>query len=58
MIATEPHGEGGFGYDPIFYIPDLDRTMAQITLAEKNRISHRGHAGRAARRLLAERSGR
>jgi XTP/dITP diphosphohydrolase len=58
MIATEPHGEGGFGYDPIFYISDLGRTMAQITLAEKNRISHRGHAGRAARRLLAERSGR
>ena len=58
MIALEPHGEGGFGYDPIFYLPDLGRTMAQITLVEKNRISHRGQAGGAAHRLLAERSHR
>ena len=58
IVALEPHGEGGFGYDPIFYLPDLGRTMAQVTLAEKNRISHRGQAGRAAHRLLAERARR
>ena len=48
-LLTEPRGEEGFGYDPIFYIPSLGRTLAQLTMEEKNRISHRA----AALRLLA-----
>lgn len=41
-IAHEPSGGGGFGYDPIFYLPELDCTMADLTAEEKHRISHRG----------------
>lgn len=52
MIALEPKGEGGFGYDPIFYLPELERWMAELSLDEKNRISHRAKAAREARRLL------
>ena len=44
FINSEPHGTNGFGYDPIFYIPEESRTMAQLTSEEKNRISHRGRA--------------
>ncbi|MBI4233325.1 MAG: XTP/dITP diphosphatase [Chloroflexi bacterium] len=51
-ITFEPRGSGGFGYDPIFYIPELGKTMAGLTLEEKNRISHRGAAARAAVPLL------
>ncbi|HWF65978.1 MAG TPA: non-canonical purine NTP pyrophosphatase [Acidobacteriaceae bacterium] len=47
LILDSPRGNGGFGYDPLFYLPRLNRTMAEISLAEKNRISHRGHALRA-----------
>lgn len=43
-IATAPQGEGGFGYDPIFYLPAFGKTMAQLSLEEKNTISHRGQA--------------
>ena len=43
-IAFAPLGEGGFGYDPYFYVPSLGHTMAEIPLAEKNAISHRGLA--------------
>ena len=43
-IAYEIRGENGFGYDPIFYIPEFDKTSAQLSLEEKNRISHRGKA--------------
>jgi XTP/dITP diphosphohydrolase len=46
-ILDAPHGRGGFGYDPLFFLPELDRTMAEISLEEKLRISHRGHALRA-----------
>jgi len=52
-IAFEPAGEGGFGYDPIMWIPRLGRTMAELTEAEKNRISHRGRAARKLARHLA-----
>ena len=52
-IALSPIGEGGFGYDPIFLV-DSDRTQAQITDAEKDDISHRGQAVRAAARWLLE----
>lgn len=44
MIAKEPKGENGFGYDPLFYIPHLKKTMAQLTEREKNQISHRAKA--------------
>ena len=50
VIAAEPRGTNGFGYDPLFFLPDRGQTMAQISDAEKDRISHRG---RAARRILA-----
>jgi XTP/dITP diphosphohydrolase len=43
-IAFEEQGEGGFGYDSIFYVPSLDRTTAQLNPDEKNLISHRGQA--------------
>lgn len=43
-IAFAPQGEGGFGYDPIFFIPSLKKTFAQLTAEEKNAISHRGKA--------------
>jgi XTP/dITP diphosphohydrolase len=43
-IGRERKGEGGFGFDPVFYIPDLGKYMAELTVEEKNRISHRGRA--------------
>ena len=46
-IAFEPAGDGGFGYDPIFFLPDRGCTDAQLPPGEKNRISHRGKALRA-----------
>ena len=46
-IAFAPRGEGGFGYDPVFYVPALRRTFSQLTAGEKNAISHRGKALRA-----------
>jgi XTP/dITP diphosphohydrolase len=46
-------GGGGFGYDPILFIPELGRTVAELPEGEKNRISHRGKAGRAVARFLA-----
>ena len=52
QIALAPVGEGGFGYDPIFLLPDRGLTLAQLTRAEKNRISHRGEAFRAIRGVL------
>jgi XTP/dITP diphosphohydrolase len=54
-MAAEPRGEGGFGYDPVF-VPDEDssgRTMAELTDAEKDAISHRGRAARALAAWLA-----
>jgi len=44
LIAEAPAGDGGFGYDPIFYFPGLDKTFAQLTREEKSRVSHRGKA--------------
>lgn len=44
MIGREMQGEGGFGYDCLFYIPELGKTMAEISKTEKNTISHRGEA--------------
>ena len=47
IIAHEIKGANGFGYDPLFYIPSLGKTMAELTMEEKNKISHRGKALRA-----------
>lgn len=44
IIASAPRGEHGFGYDPVFYLPEFGRTMAELPLEEKNRISHRARA--------------
>ncbi len=44
QITTSPSGEKGFGYDPIFFFPAYNKTFAQISLAEKNKVSHRGKA--------------
>ncbi len=51
-IAFAPRGQGGFGYDPVFFLPERGLTMAEIPPAEKNAISHRGRAGLAARALI------
>jgi len=44
LILDAPRGTGGFGYDPLFYLPELDRTMAEIDLETKLSLSHRGRA--------------
>jgi XTP/dITP diphosphohydrolase len=44
IITLEPRGEQGFGYDPVFYLPELGKTMAELPLEIKNRFSHRGQA--------------
>ncbi|MGB9145879.1 MAG: RdgB/HAM1 family non-canonical purine NTP pyrophosphatase [Acidobacteriaceae bacterium] len=46
-ILSAPRGHGGFGYDPLFLLPELNRTMAEISLEEKHTLSHRGRAFRA-----------
>ena len=51
-IAYEPRGTGGFGYDPVFYLPEYDCTMAELPAEVKNRISHRARAARNARLIL------
>ena len=51
-IGWEPAGENGFGYDPIFYVPDLNCSTAQLSMEEKNARSHRGNALRAMREKL------
>jgi len=54
LIAEVPIGENGFGYDPIFFVPHLNKTVAQLTAEEKNAISHRGNAIRRLKPLLDE----
>lgn len=54
IIAFGPAGSNGFGYDPVFYLPEHGLTMAQLESETKNRISHRGAAARAAVEVLAE----
>ena len=51
-ILMAPRGTGGFGYDPLFYLPGLGKTMAEIDLETKHRISHRGHSLRALVRAM------
>jgi len=54
QIADGFYGSNGFGYDPIFYVPDAKKTLAEMTLAEKNNCSHRGQALRLAINLLKQ----
>ena len=54
MIQLEPAGDGGFGYDPYFFLPDRGCTSAQLSASEKNRISHRGAALEQLKRKLSE----
>jgi XTP/dITP diphosphohydrolase len=53
-ILTKPTGTGGFGYDPLFFIPDLGKTLAELSLDDKNIISHRARAIRALQKLVAQ----
>lgn len=53
-LAREPRGAGGFGYDPIFYVPELQCTVAELSSQEKNRVSHRARAVQAALPWLQE----
>jgi len=52
IIAFEPRGDRGFGYDPIFYLPELRKTMAELPPELKNKVSHRGRAAEKAREVL------
>jgi len=52
FVTFEPRGEHGFGYDPVFYLPELDKTMAELPLETKNLVSHRGKAARKACEVL------
>lgn len=54
VIAREPAGQGGFGYDPILYLPQLGKTSAETTMEEKNQISHRGKALRDMKEQLKQ----
>jgi XTP/dITP diphosphohydrolase len=54
LIALEPRGDNGFGYDPVFYLPEFNKTMAELPLDIKNKISHRGKAAREAYRILEQ----
>lgn len=53
VLAEKPEGIGGFGYDPLVFLPDLNKTVAQLTEEEKNAISHRGKALKKLKKLLA-----
>jgi XTP/dITP diphosphohydrolase len=52
FILTEPRGTHGFGYDPLFYLPELNATVAELPVDQKNKISHRGHALQAAAAMI------
>jgi XTP/dITP diphosphohydrolase len=54
VIAHEPRGERGFGYDPVFYVVELRQTMAQLPEEQKNQVSHRARAAAKARVLLEQ----
>ncbi|MCH5342322.1 MAG: XTP/dITP diphosphatase [Acetatifactor sp.] len=56
-IGYEQKGEGGFGYDPIFYVPDFGKTTAEMTAEEKNRVSHRGKALEQMKEVLRKNEG-
>jgi len=54
LIAFEPKGDSGFGYDPVFYLPEFDKTMAELPLEIKNQISHRAKAAEEAYHVLEQ----
>lgn len=54
VIGFEPIGEDGFGYDPVFFVPEIGKTHAQLTMEEKGLVSHRGRALEKAKALLLE----
>ena len=54
IILTEPRGEGGFGYDPVFFLPEYNKTMAEIPAELKNKISHRARASESLAKILRE----
>lgn len=54
FIAYEPKGNGGFGYDPVFFLPEMGRTMAELSEDEKNAVSHRGKALKIFEKKLRE----
>ena len=53
-IINHPIGENGFGYDPVFFIPELNKTYAQLTDDEKNKISHRGKASKVMSKIICD----
>ena len=53
-ITTEPRGRGGFGYDPVFWVPEAGKTFAEMSAEEKNAVSHRGRAFRKAAQVLQQ----
>ncbi|SVB38726.1 uncharacterized protein METZ01_LOCUS191580, partial [marine metagenome] len=55
VILDRKQGDGGFGYDPIFYYPNLKKTFAELQKGEKNNISHRGKALRKFSQILEKR---
>ena len=57
FIALEPQGDNGFGYDPVFFLPEYNKTIAELPPGVKNRISHRGRAAGKARQLLVNLNG-
>jgi XTP/dITP diphosphohydrolase len=54
VIAQRPAGTGGFGYDPVFFVPELGKTLAELLPSEKNRISHRAQAFAKAKAVLQQ----
>ena len=54
LITLSPRGTGGFGYDPVFLVPEINKTLAEISPDEKNRISHRAKAMEKIKKHLIE----
>jgi len=54
LITFEPRGSGGFGYDPLFFLPEYNCTMAELPDEVKNRVSHRGRAVLKAKLIILE----
>jgi len=55
QIALKPEGENGFGYDPVFYVPNLNKTFAMMKAEEKNQVSHRGQALQKLKKFIRKR---
>jgi XTP/dITP diphosphohydrolase len=55
FVTLEPKGDQGFGYDPVFFLPELGKTMAELPLELKNQVSHRAQAAEKAREVLKKR---